>query len=105
MGEYIVAILIIAALVFVYISPYMIKDKVPDYNGEQIKCPRCGGTHYHVYIEEEVVLPRKVRGKTTLNMNPFKPFTVYNHEEEVVREAVTRKVSRFVCDKCGNIFG
>ena len=105
MGDYIIAILILAGTIFICISAYFPKNKIPNYDGVQIKCPRCGGTHYHAYVENEVIIPEKVKGKTTLNMNPLKPFTVFNHEQKVVRQSVTRKVSRFICDDCGNIFG
>lgn len=67
-------------------------------------CPQCGGTRYHAFVEEQVLVPAKVKSKTTLNMNPLKPFTVFNHKEKVVREAITRQVSKFVCDDCGKIF-
>lgn len=105
MGERIIAILLLVFVVYICIWAYIPKNKVPKYNGEKIKCPRCGGIHYHAYVENQVIVPEKVKGKTTLNINPLKPFTVFNHEEQVVRGAVTRKVSRFVCDDCGNIFG
>ena len=38
-------------------------------------------------------------------MNPLKPFTLINKKEKVVRQPITRNVSKFVCDDCGNIFG
>lgn len=68
------------------------------------KCPVCGGTRFHAFVEEQVISPAKIKSKTTLNMNPLKPFTVFNHKEKVVHQAVTRQVSKFVCDDCGNIF-
>lgn len=79
-------------------------DKTPKYDGKPRKCPRCGGGHFHVFVQEEVVAPAKIKSKTTLNMNPLKPFTVFNHKQKVVRQQITRNVSRFVCDDCGNIF-
>lgn len=79
-------------------------DKSPQYDGKPRKCPRCGGERFHAFVQEEVVVPAKVKSKTTLNMNPLKTFTVFNHKEKVVREQITRNVSRFVCDDCGKIF-
>lgn len=38
-----------------------------------IKCPNCGGTHIQVLNNTNM--------KTTLNLNPLKPFTLYNHKE------------------------
>ena len=71
---------------------------------KRTNCPCCGGTRFHAFVEEQVVSPAQVKSKTTLNMNPLKPFTVFNHKEKVVRQQVTRRVSKFVCDDCGNIF-
>lgn len=81
------------------------KDKSPKYKGDKVICPRCGSLEYHIHVEEQVVIPEKVKSRTTLNLNPLKPFTIYNHEEKIVQRTVTRKVSKFVCDKCGKIFG
>lgn len=67
-------------------------------------CPRCGGTRFHAFVQEEIVVPERIKSSTSLNLNPLKPFTLYNHKEKVVRDRVTRNVSRFVCDDCGNIF-
>lgn len=67
-------------------------------------CPRCGGVNYHAFVEEVTVRPQKIKGKTTLNLNPFKPFTLYNYNEKVVKDEKTKMVSRFVCDDCGEIF-
>ena len=67
-------------------------------------CPKCKGFNYHAFVEEQVVIPKKVRSKTTLNLNPLKPFTVFNHKEKIVRQQVTKQVGKFVCDDCGKIF-
>ena len=67
-------------------------------------CPGCGGTRFHAFVEDEVMIPAKVKSQTTLNLNPLKPFTVFNHKEKVVRKGWTRQVSKFVCDDCGKIF-
>lgn len=97
-------ILLILIIFFVYIAEKSSKNKTPKYTGTKINCPRCGSTHFHAFVEEQVVSPAKVKSKTTLNMNPLKPFTVFNHKEKVVRQQVTRQVSKFVCDDCGCIF-
>ena len=67
-------------------------------------CPRCGGTNFHAYVEDIVLRPEKVKSTTSLNLNPLKPFTIYNHKNKVVREAVTMQTSKFICDDCGKIF-
>ena len=67
-------------------------------------CPYCGGFRYHAFVENKVIRAGKVKSQIVRNVNPFKPFTVYNHEEKVIREPVTMQVSKFVCDDCGTIF-
>lgn len=67
-------------------------------------CPNCGGTNYHAFVEEVLIREGKVKARTTLNLNPFRPFAVFNHKEKVVRQPITIQVSKFVCDDCGQIF-
>lgn len=81
------------------------KPKLPKYDGTTPTCPRCGKSHYHTVLSTEVILPGKTKTKTSLNMNPLKPFTVLNHKEKVVRKEVSREVVRYMCDECGNIWG
>lgn len=67
-------------------------------------CPQCGGTNFHSFVEDKIIREGKVKSTTSLNLNPFKPFTVYNHKEKIVRKPITTQVSKFVCDDCGKIF-
>lgn len=67
-------------------------------------CPKCGGKNYHAFIDEVILREGKTKTKTSLNLNPLKPFTLFNHKEKVVRQPVTMQVSKFVCDDCGKIF-
>ena len=67
-------------------------------------CPQCGGTNYHAFIDEVVIQEGKVKSRTTVNLNPLRPFTVFNHKEKVVRKPLTKQISKFVCDDCGKIF-
>ena len=73
---------------------------------EQTKptCPVCKKSNYHVYVTSEIVEPEKVKKQTTLNLNPLKPFTIYNHKEKIVQKEIRKDVSRFVCNECGTIF-
>lgn len=81
------------------------KDKTPTYNEWQKPCcPRCGQSNYHVMVTNEVIRPGKTKTQSSINLNPLKPFTIMNHKEKVVRREITRNVSRFVCNECGNIF-
>ncbi len=78
--------------------------KAPKKMGEKTCCPSCGSTNFHAFVEEVVIREGKVKSQTTLNLNLFKPFTVFNHKEKVVRQPWTKQVSKFVCDDCGKIF-
>lgn len=81
-----------------------INSEKKEINIQKRKCPKCGGYRYHAFVDEEIIVPAKIKSKTTLNLNPLKPFIVFNHKEKVVRQQVTRQVSKFVCDDCGCIF-
>ena len=67
-------------------------------------CPNCGSKRFHAFVEQEVVSEGKVKTSYSANLNPLKPFTLVNKKEKVVRQPITRNVSKFVCDDCGNIF-
>lgn len=81
-----------------------VSQKVLMQNAMKRCCPSCGGTNYHAFVEERVIREGKVKTKTSLNLNPLKPFTVFNHKEKMVRKPITTQVSKFVCDDCGKIF-
>lgn len=68
------------------------------------KCPSCNSMRVRAFVEEKVIVPKKTKVQTSLNLNPFKPFTVFDHKEKVVRKEITTSTSRFVCDDCGTIF-
>ena len=67
-------------------------------------CPSCGSDNCHAFVEDKVIRQGKTKMQTSVNLNPLKPFTVFNHKEKVVREPWTMQVSKFVCDDCGKIF-
>ena len=67
-------------------------------------CPRCNSYRFHAYVEEKVWIKGKTKQQTSLNMNPLKPFTVFNTKEKVVRPEITYKETNFLCDDCGKIF-
>ena len=70
----------------------------------KIRCPRCGGMNYYAFVEEQIIRDAKVKSTTSLNLNPLKPFTVFNHKQKVVKQPVKQHVSKFVCNDCGAIF-
>ena len=67
-------------------------------------CPYCGGHRYHAFVEDKVIRQGKSKMQTSVNLNPLKPFTLFNTKEKVVRDPLTIQVSKFVCDDCGKIF-
>lgn len=69
-----------------------------------IRCPYCGGVNCQAFVENKIIKPEKVKSRTTLNLNPLRPFTVFNHKQKVVRNAVVKDVSKFICNNCGKIF-
>lgn len=75
----------------------------PVEKGKQ-KCPNCGGENYHAFVEEKVIREGETKKTVSLNLNPLKPFTVFEEKEKVVREPRVKYVSKFVCDDCGKIF-
>lgn len=68
------------------------------------KCPACNSMLVRAFVEEKVIVPKKTKVQTSLNLNPFKPFTLFDHKEKVVRKEITKSSSRFICDSCGKIF-
>lgn len=75
----------------------------PTYFADDKRCPCCGSKNYHAFVEEVVVRPSETQSKTTLNLNPLKPFTIFNHKEKVSKP-ITKKISRLICDNCGKVF-
>lgn len=71
-----------------------------------IKCPKCKSINVE-YIGSEVIGAKAAKTKTTtsLNLNPLKPFTLFNHKEKVVKKGSSGfEVGRWHCKDCGNIF-
>lgn len=71
---------------------------------QEVYCPRCGSSNCNVTTEEVVLRDGKTKSTTSLNLNPLKPFTIFNHKEKVVRKPITKQVSKFTCNDCGKIF-
>lgn len=69
----------------------------------KVYCPRCDSDNCE-WITETKVIPGKTKKETTLNLNPLKPFTIFNHKEKVVRRDMEYTVKRIQCYDCGNIF-
>lgn len=72
----------------------------------EVKCPKCKSTNLQ-YLGTENIGGRDAKTKTTtsLNLNPLKPFTVFNHKEKVVKKAKPGiDLDRWRCQDCGRIF-
>lgn len=69
----------------------------------RVYCPRCGSEKCSNYQEQKII-PGKVKTKYTANLNPFKPFTLINKNEKVLRKEEIVTESKFVCNNCGKIF-
>lgn len=75
-------------------------------NTYALRCPKCGSIHLE-FIGQEVLGARdaKIKTTTSLNLNPLKPFTVFNHKQKVVKKAKSgTSYDRWHCAGCGYIF-
>lgn len=73
------------------------------YGKEEVRCPRCGGSDCS-YFTEEKYIPEKKKETYSINLNPLKPFTLFNKKEKVIRKSYTQKIQKIRCNKCGCIF-
>lgn len=75
-------------------------------NPYALRCPKCGSMRLE-FIGQEVLGARdaKIKTTTSLNLNPLKPFTVFNHKQKVVKKAKSgTSYDRWHCADCGYIF-
>lgn len=70
---------------------------------QEVYCPRCGSEDCSHYKESHVI-PGKKTTRYSMNLNPFKPFTLVNKKEKVIREDRTVTDNKFVCNSCGKVF-
>lgn len=69
-------------------------------------CPQCKGTNLQ-YLGNENMGSREAKTKITtgLNLNPLKPFTLFNHKEKIVKkEKPGIDFDRWRCQDCGKVF-
>lgn len=71
---------------------------------EKVYCPRCHSSNCSHYQEQRIV-PAKTKTRYSVNLNPLHPFTLVNKKEKVVKNGYTVSENKFVCNKCGKIFG
>ncbi len=86
----------------------------------KLKCPKCKGTHIQLLAND---LNMKTETKTSLNLNPLKPLTIFNHKTEKKEKTSAAKVglavmtggaslmvtgtkkkahNEYLCTECGN---
>ena len=63
----------------------------------KLKCPKCRGTHIQLLAND---LNTTSKTKTSINLNPLKPFTVFNHKTEKKEKTSAAKVG-FAIMTCG----
>ena len=74
------------------------------FNGKQeVHCPRCGSVDCSHYKEQKYDAG-KTKTSYTMNINPLRPFTLFNKKEKVVREPHAYTENKIICNSCGKIF-
>jgi hypothetical protein len=95
------------AIVFAYVLVYNMNKGMESSSGEYVStirsCPKCGSVNCSAFAEQHYVGP-KTKKRVDVNLNPLKPFTVYNVKEKTVKESYTYSVGKFICNDCGKIF-
>ena len=69
----------------------------------RIYCPSCHSDNCSWYVTEKTI-PGKTKTTYKANINPFKPLTLYNKKEKVIREESQVTPKRIICNSCGRIF-
>ncbi len=71
-----------------------------------IKCPKCKSLNVEfIGNETKWATDPKIKKTTTLNLNPLKPFTLFNHKEKVVRAGSAGvTMNKWHCKNCGRVF-
>lgn len=72
-------------------------------NKRAIYCPSCHSDNCSWYVTEKTI-PGKTKTTYKANLNPLKPFTLYNKKEKVIREERQVTQKRIICNSCGRIF-
>ncbi|HLR70669.1 MAG TPA: hypothetical protein VK085_04475 [Pseudogracilibacillus sp.] len=57
----------------------------------KIKCPKCKSAHIELIGTDANV--KKTKRSSSLNINPLKPLTVYNHKEKKVKKKSAGKLA------------
>ncbi|MGL5897276.1 MAG: hypothetical protein ACRCZN_09940 [Lactococcus lactis] len=54
-----------------------------------LKCPKCKSSNIELWSNEANV--KKVKRTTSLNVNPLKPLTIFNHKEKIKKKKTVSK--------------
>lgn len=87
------------------LKPYFFLKKKKHKKGT-IYCPKCGSINVE-FIGSDIVGMRDPVTKTTtkINLNPLKPFTLFSHEDKIIRKGSCGvNVNKWHCKECGYIF-
>lgn len=76
------------------------RQPMRDPNVRYVACPNCGGLRLEAMGDN--TYGRKVKNKTSININPLHPLTVFNTKEKVVKQGYT--IAKWHCLDCGNVF-
>lgn len=83
-----------------------LQESKPEISPYALRCPSCKSINLQI-VSQEVRGARDAKIKTTtgLNLNPLKPFTLFNHKEKVVKQARAGSVYvKWRCMDCGHMF-
>ncbi len=69
----------------------------------EVYCPKCKTSDCSQFYERSYT-QEEIKVTHTLNLNPLKPFTIFNSKEKVVRPSKEVQKIKFRCNKCGYIF-
>ncbi len=69
---------------------------------QEVHCPRCGSEDCS-HFQQQKIIPAKTKTRYTANLNPFKPFTLVNKKEKIVKKGSVVMEDKIVCNKCGYI--
>lgn len=69
----------------------------------EVYCPKCGSDDCSHFKEQQIV-PGRTKTRYTININPFRPFTLLNKKEKVIRDEQLKTENKYMCNKCGYIF-
>lgn len=70
---------------------------------KEVYCPFCGSSNCS-HHQDKKIISGKTKTTYTANLNPFKPFTLVNKKEKVLRKEQVITEDNFLCNNCGEIF-